>query len=434
MFTLKSRKDSFRLILPKEFIPEEINEKYTRVLMNSRSFYKRPIDFVNETIQKIDVLGFNNGTIVQQQSGRGTPLRDARRVAQNDMMHMASDYNYRSVDNPIQLIDKTLNIDFRHTLGYLNYFILLESFIYNYSRDTNYLTDLDYKFKIDLLNHNGAIYSSIVLFAPIMNGMDMLSFDNSIPVANSGTFRVIFKYSNFDYEFIDTDMVTSSIDLNEYLSNVGDSFPYHVIGDSTSQVKDKGRIPILVSDSPFSNSPGGAPINISQMPGINKNNIGSSQIIYDDEGGVLRDMLYFDSTNSDKKIQIGESSIIDSPGNSNGTSDDSINNPIDDNIMREMVGTSDSDPSEKGFFTEIAEGIIEEIEGPTLPENLRFQRYPYERDYPKDAAKMSSIEIEKYDDNSRSYIDDEGNPSEYSSSELDKWESDFVIKSKFKKS
>ena len=50
MFGLKGRQDGFRLLLPKDFICPEIEEKYTKVLTERRGFYVKPIDFLNETI------------------------------------------------------------------------------------------------------------------------------------------------------------------------------------------------------------------------------------------------------------------------------------------------------------------------------------------------------------------------------------------------
>ena len=38
----------YRLILPDELIPEEINEKYTKILTDKRSFIYKPIDLLNE--------------------------------------------------------------------------------------------------------------------------------------------------------------------------------------------------------------------------------------------------------------------------------------------------------------------------------------------------------------------------------------------------
>lgn len=206
MFSLPSKRDGFRLLLPDEFIPDEIQEKYTKILTEAHSFITKPIEFLNESIQKVEVLGFNSGTMAQQQTSHGNPIRTPSRTEENWFQGGASDVNYRSVASPAALIDHTLNVDFRHTLGYVNYFLLLESFYYQYARDTENLDkNLDYSFNVDLLNENGVVYSRIVLDHPVIDGMDMLQFDYTQPLAQSATFRCIFKYSNFDYQFIQTD-------------------------------------------------------------------------------------------------------------------------------------------------------------------------------------------------------------------------------------
>lgn len=204
MFTLAQSPDKFRLLLPDEFIPEEIEAKYTKILTDAHSFITKPIDFLNETIQKVDVLGFNSASVAQSQTNSGTPLRSANRIYQNEIQGGTSDVYYRSATNPLSLIDKTLNIDFRHTLGYVNYFLLFESFMYQYSRDTQYLKHMDFNFNVDIMNENGAIYSRVVLMHPIIDGIDMLSFDYTQPNPSSRTFRCIWKYDNFDYQFINT--------------------------------------------------------------------------------------------------------------------------------------------------------------------------------------------------------------------------------------
>lgn len=203
MFSLKGRQDGFRLLLPQEFICDEINDKYAKILQNQKSFFTKPIDFLNETIQRVQVLGFSDGTVNQPQPGIGHPLIDPNRVKQNKFLHTATDFTYRSEVNPLQLIDKTLNITFRHTLGFLNYFLLFENFWYLYSRDKQY-KDISFTFNIDIINQNGQVYSKIVLYDPIIHGIDMLDLDYTKPVAESQTFTVIFKYSNIDYQFIST--------------------------------------------------------------------------------------------------------------------------------------------------------------------------------------------------------------------------------------
>lgn len=203
MFTLKGKQDGFRLLLPKDFICEEITEKYTKILQAQHSFITSPIDFVNETIQKVEVLGFNGATVQQQQPGRGVAesLINNPDSGHEEFMHSASEFTYRNVTNPLNLIDKTINIEFRHTLGFVNYFLLFENFFYQYSRDRKY-RELIPNFSIDIFNDKGVIYSRIVIDKPIIDGIDMLSLDYTQPIAQSSTFKMVIKYSNFDFQFI----------------------------------------------------------------------------------------------------------------------------------------------------------------------------------------------------------------------------------------
>ena len=204
MFGLKGRQDGFRLLFPKEFLVPEIEEKYTKILAEKHGYYLTPIDFINESIQKVNVLGFQNATVQQQQSSRGEPTLNDNRVEQNKFLYAATDYNYRNGVSPISLTDRTFNVTFRHSLGYLNYFILFENFWYQFSRDMKY-DNLIQQLYIDIMNERGSIYSRIALYYPLINSMDMLDLDYSQPIAQSQTFNIEFKYSDFDFEFIDID-------------------------------------------------------------------------------------------------------------------------------------------------------------------------------------------------------------------------------------
>ena len=212
MFGLKGRQDGFRMLLPKEFLVSEVEEKYAGILKEKIGYFDSPIDFLNETIQKVNVLGFQEGTMTQDQASLGAePTMKSNRIKQNKFQYAGSQFNYRSGVAPIALTDKTFNITFRHTLGYLNYFMLFENFWYQFSRDMNY-EDLPQRFTIDLFNEKGEIYSRVSLFYPMINAMDMLEFDYTQPVAQSQTFNIEFKYSNFDFEFISIDELTSEFD------------------------------------------------------------------------------------------------------------------------------------------------------------------------------------------------------------------------------
>lgn len=207
MLSLKGRQDNWRLLFDKDFIPDEITEKYTKVLNMRKSFITQPVDFINETIQKVQVLGFSGATFAQQQTTRNTPTRNADRIAENNFQGSYDDVQYRAVTSPVSIIDKTLNVQFRMSQGYLNYFILFESFFYKYCRDTDN-GQLDTHFNIDIYNEFGEIYARVVLYKPVIDAMDMLDLDFTQPVAQSQTFQVTFKYSNIDFQFIETDTFT----------------------------------------------------------------------------------------------------------------------------------------------------------------------------------------------------------------------------------
>lgn len=187
----------------------EIVEKYTKILQKAHSFYTEPIDFLNETIQGVDVLGFTQATVQQQQTGTGYYASSPATVEANKFLHTSTDFTYRSEVNPLQLLDKTLRLKFRHTLGYINYFMLFENFFYQYRRDTKY-SELPEYIPIYLLDENMTEYAKIMLYQPIIDGMDMLSFDFTSPVAQSETFNIEMKYSNIDFDFIEKE------ELDEY--------------------------------------------------------------------------------------------------------------------------------------------------------------------------------------------------------------------------
>lgn len=202
MFALKERKDNFRFQFPQDFIVDEINDKYARILQQQRSFFYKPVDFLNETIKSVQVLGFNDATFMQQQPGYGNNLRDPERTKLNKFSFSASDQAYRSELNPLQLLDKTFNVTFRHTLGFVNYFLMFENFWYIFHRDTS-SKEAKNVFTVDFLDGYGRAYSRVVMEDPLINGIDMLSLDYSQPIASSETFQVTFKYSNIDYQIIE---------------------------------------------------------------------------------------------------------------------------------------------------------------------------------------------------------------------------------------
>lgn len=214
MFALKSRQDLFKVTLPKEFIPQEIEEKYSKMITNAKSFVATPIDFLNETIQGVEILGFTQAAAIQQQHGRGTFASSPATIPNNLFLHAASDVAYRAEMNPLNLIDKTLRITFKHVLGFTNYFMLLEAFWIMYRRDTQ-SKDLPEYITIELFDEIGATLSRIKVYYPIIDGIDMLSLNYTNPVGSSQTFNVEMKYSNIEFELINKERYKTIDDYRE---------------------------------------------------------------------------------------------------------------------------------------------------------------------------------------------------------------------------
>lgn len=212
MFTLQGRSDLFKVTLPDEFLVKEVKEKYAPILIKNKHFIVRPIDFLNETIQKVQVFGFSNASFEQDQQTYGAPLRVMSRVQENAFPMGGAKFIYRNAISPLALTDNTLNIEFRHTQNFLNYMMMYENFVYLYTRDTqsNKLFD---SIKLIIFDEKGQTYARLIFKDPVINGMDMLDLDYTKPVAQSGTFKVEFKYSNFDYEFITEEDALSTADL-----------------------------------------------------------------------------------------------------------------------------------------------------------------------------------------------------------------------------
>ena len=60
-------------------------------------------------------------------------------------------------------------------------------------------------FQVELLNAKGSVYARINIKDPMIDGIDMLDFDYTQPIAQSQTFNVIIKYSDFEYEFVEAE-------------------------------------------------------------------------------------------------------------------------------------------------------------------------------------------------------------------------------------
>lgn len=199
MLSLTPRRDLFRFIFPKDFLPDAIKEKYEKVLSKNAGVITTPIDYLNESIQTITLPGISEINIQQQQhSTNNIQRKDAPTPSIN--IDPRTDINYTSSTNPLNNIDKTFKIGFRMNQGLFNYFMLYETIFYRICKPLSYPPDK--VLYVELLDETGKICTRIKFFDVYIDGIDGLDFDYGKFTRESDRFDVTFKFNNIDFEFV----------------------------------------------------------------------------------------------------------------------------------------------------------------------------------------------------------------------------------------
>ena len=196
MLSLSPRYDLFKFELPKTFLPKEVNEKYQKILSQNAGVLVTPIDYLNESIQGINIPGISELTLDQPQHSHNSITGQGRinvePVRQN---------TYKNNGNPLDKITKEITITFRFNQGFYNYFMLYETLFWKYCKPTN-LPNEDVLY-VELMDETGKIISRIKFFDCVLDGIDGLEFTYSKMERDAGTFTITFKFNNIDFVFVD---------------------------------------------------------------------------------------------------------------------------------------------------------------------------------------------------------------------------------------
>lgn len=197
MLSLSPRYDLFKFSLPKDFLPKEVEEKYQKLLNKNQAVLTTPIDYLNESIQGINFPGISDILIQQQQHSSN----DIKRGLGKINVEPKTDITYQTSSNPLDKITKEFKVTFRFNQGLYNYFMLYETIFYQICKpiDRGHIPVL----YIELLGESGVITSRILFKDVLIDGIDGLEFNFNKTERDSGTFDVMFKFNNIDFEFID---------------------------------------------------------------------------------------------------------------------------------------------------------------------------------------------------------------------------------------
>lgn len=188
MLLNSARTDQYRFELPTDILPEDIANQYNEI------FVKQPTqlisnmqDLLYDSVQSVDIMSLN-APIVKQSV--------ANLVDDKTGIKRAVDQFFRGSKTIHQTIDKRINITFRMTAGYINYFALLESYL-RYHDDKSTADFFQPMRFVSLYNEQPmfAIDFSNCIFAAIdKQRFDLTNTDNS-----EQTFTTTWVFNNIDF-------------------------------------------------------------------------------------------------------------------------------------------------------------------------------------------------------------------------------------------
>lgn len=201
----------FRFKLPKDFLPQELSDKYTKYLNLHRGVITSPIEFLNESIQGITIPGMTDLVLTQEQHStngitRGSSSHGLGRIN----IEPKTDITYKGPDNPLDRINKEFRVTFRINQSLVNYFMIFETIFYRACKPLDHPSDP--VFTIDIMNELGDIVAKLHLYDVHIDGLEGIEFDYSKLERQGTTFDVTFKFNNLDYEF---DMVHDRVETED---------------------------------------------------------------------------------------------------------------------------------------------------------------------------------------------------------------------------
>ena len=177
---------NFKLVLPPDFLPKEIEKKYKTKMLHIPEIISEPIDLLNHSITGFTMNGFSNETVTQTAAGYSTK-REFRNGA--DMFGNIAENN------------RDITIEFKHTESYLNWFMMydLMAWYWNYSSKQKpkpvYLPAII----LEILTAEGFLQIGVefrnVIFKEI-SGLS-LSYTTSTPEFTNFTCEFAFQYLEF---------------------------------------------------------------------------------------------------------------------------------------------------------------------------------------------------------------------------------------------
>ena len=205
MLSLSPRLDLFVFKFPKDFLPKEIEEKYTKILNREKSVIRTAIDYLNESIQGVSFPGIADLLTEQTQHSPEHPENknkqeglSAKRISIEPSRNNVS----YSPKNILSQIGGEFTVTLRKNQGLYNYFMMYETIFYKALKEYTNVTKQDDFFEIDILDSTGRVIGRVKLFQPRIDGIDGLEFSYNKLERQVETFDLKFRFNNIDFDIL----------------------------------------------------------------------------------------------------------------------------------------------------------------------------------------------------------------------------------------
>lgn len=204
MLSLSPRLDLFVFRFPKDFLPEEIEKKYTILLNKEKSIIKTPIEYLNESVQGISFPGISDLLVEQQQISQhpeNLKSQSGLKLKRVNVEPTRNNVTY-SPNNILSQIGGEFTVTLRKNQGLYNYFMMYETIFYKVLKEYDNVTKKDDLFEIDILDSTGKVIGRVKLFQPRIDGIDGLEFSYNKLERQVETFDLKFRFNNIDFDIL----------------------------------------------------------------------------------------------------------------------------------------------------------------------------------------------------------------------------------------
>ena len=199
MLSLAPRFDLFRILLPKDYFPKEVLDKYDTVLSKNQGVLTSSINYLNESITGVSFPGIQDLIQEQEQVGHNS-MKQIPGIGGKINVEPHHIHSSMNSDNPLDKIDNEFRISFRQNQGLLNYWMMYETIFYRFVKPELFGSYKD-NFTLFILNEIGEPMVKVILMQPEISGIDGLDFSYDKIERQKETFEVTFRFNNIDIDF-----------------------------------------------------------------------------------------------------------------------------------------------------------------------------------------------------------------------------------------